>query len=334
MFNVEITGTGSCVPENAVSNHRMAEIVDTSDEWIVQMTGISERRISRDQDTTELAYGAASRALRNAGVTPEEVELIIVATVTPENFFPSTACLVQARLGANKATAFDISAACAGFIFASNIATQFIKNGVYQTALVIGAEVISKITDWSDRSTCVLFADGAGAAVLQRGETGIITGFTAADGNGAANLSCPALPLRNIFVEKPREVRNFVVMNGREVFKFAVNMIPECINKVLEGTDYSLDDVKYFISHQANIRILEAAAKKLNINPAKFYVNIDKYGNTSSASIPLALDEMSRKGLLQYGDLIVIAGFGAGFTFGAQLIKWTRQHGCDKGEEK
>ncbi len=324
MFDVEMVGTGSCVPEHIIYNDDMAAFVDTSDEWITKMTGIRERRISVSEDTTELAFRAASRALENAGVVSEEVDLIIVATVTPDNFFPATACLVQARIGAKGATSFDISAACSGFIFGLSIATQFIKNGTYQTALVIGAEVLSKITDWSDRNTCVLFADGAGAAVLQRGETGIISGITGSDGTGAENLRCPAIPLHNRFMPTRDIEPNFATMNGREVFKFAVNMMPECILKVLEGTGYTLDDIKYFIPHQANVRIVDAAAKKLNVDREKFYMNIQKYGNTSSASIPLALDEMSREGLLLPGDLIIIAGFGGGYTYGAQLIKWTK----------
>jgi len=297
--------------------------VDTSDEWIIQRTGIKERRISLGEDTTEMAEQAALRALEDAGVEAKDIDLIIVATVTPTYYFPSTACLLQARLGAGQATSFDISAGCTGFIYGVDIAAQFIKSGVHKTALVIGSEVLSKITDWSDRRTCVLFGDGAGAAVLQRGKAGIIAGFTGADGTGADYLYCHGVPLANQFLPLQDYGPHYTVMNGKEVFKFAVSMVPKNILRVLEGTGYTLDDIKYFVPHQANTRIIEAAAKKLHVDLDRFYINIDKYGNTSSASIPIALDEMAGKGQLLSGDLIIIAGFGAGLTYGAHLIKWT-----------
>ena len=324
MFDIEIIGTGRYVPENKVTNHDLAALVDTSDEWITQRTGIKERRISLGEDTTEMAVQASLKALEDAGYRPEEIDLIILATVTPTYYFPSAACLVQARLGAGQATSFDISAGCTGFIYALNIAAQFIKCGTYKTALVVGAEVLSKITDWSDRKTCVLFADGAGAAVLQRGKAGIIASFTGADGRGADYLYCHGVPFGNQLVPVKDTQPHYTVMNGREVFKFAVNIMPESILKVLEGSGFTLDDIKYFLPHQANIRIIEAAAKKLKVDKDRFYINIDRYGNTSSASIPIALDEMSRNGQLLPGDLIVVTGFGAGLTYGAHLIKWTK----------
>lgn len=328
MYSVEIIGTGSFVPEHRVSNEDISKFVDTSHEWISKMTGIKERRISTNQNTSELAIESAREALKDAGVAPEEVELIIVATATPDNFFPSTACLVQAGIGAIKATSFDISAACTGFIFALSIAGQFIKTGRYKTALVIGAEVLSKVIDWEDRNTCVLFADGAGAAVLRRGNEGIVSEITGSDGNGSESLECPAVQLKNKFTVRANEADqnkpSYISMNGREIYKFAVKMIPECILKVLENTGYSLEDIRHIIPHQANIRILDAAAKKLQIDSDKFYVNLHQYGNTSGASIPIALDEMSRNGLLKAGELIIIVGFGAGLTYGAQLIKWTK----------
>lgn len=324
MYSVEIMGTGSCVPEHRVTNEDISRFVDTSDEWISERTGIKERRISIAENTTELAVKSAREALKDAGITPDEVDLILVATVTPDNFFPSTACLVQAKIGAGKAMSFDISAACTGFIYGLSIAVQFIKTGSCKTALVIGAEVLSKITDWEDRNTCVLFADGAGAAVLRRGQEGIISEITGSDGNGAENLGCPAVPLKNKFTRPETAKQNYISMNGREIYKFAVKMIPECIQKVLENTGYSLKDVKHIIPHQANIRILDAAAKKLKIDRDKFYANLHQYGNTSGASIPLALAEMAGNGLLKAGDLIIIVGFGAGLTYGAQLIKWTK----------
>ncbi|MGI5901108.1 MAG: beta-ketoacyl-ACP synthase III [Desulfitobacteriia bacterium] len=324
MYNVEIVGTGSFVPEHIVTNHDLTALVETSDEWIRQMTGIEERRISLAEDTADMGALAAKRALENCGSHPEEIELIIVATVTSTYLFPSTACQIQTMLGASKATAFDISAGCAGFIYGLSIARQYIKSGLFETALVIGAEVLSKITDWEDRSTCVLFADGAGAAVLKRGEVGIVSEFTGADGRGGKNLNCLSRTLKNCFLPAEDNGPYYTTMDGKEVFKFALKVVPECIQRVLEGTGYALEEVKYFIPHQANVRIVEAVAKKLSIENEKFIINMHKYGNTSSASIPIALDEMSREGLLLPGDLVCIAGFGAGYTYGAHLIKWTK----------
>ncbi len=324
MYNAEIVGTGRAVPDHIVSNDDLSKIVDTNDEWISDRTGIKERRISTTENTSDLAVRSAQEALNAAGVSPEEVDLIIVATVTPDYFFPATACLVQARIGAPRATSFDISAACSGFIYGLSIARQFIGSGLVKTALVIGSEVLSKVIDWEDRNTCVLFADGAGAAVLKRGEQGIISETTGTDGTGAESIQCQAIPLKNKYCDFSQDKHHFLTMNGREIFKFAVRVVPECIEKVLQDAGYQLDDVKYIIPHQANIRILESAAKKLKIDINKFYVNIDMYGNTSGASIPIALDEMVRDGLLKKGDIIIIVGFGAGLTYGAQLIKWMK----------
>lgn len=324
MYKVEVIGTGSFVPAHIVSNEDISKYVHTSDEWIRERTGIKERRIVITENTTDLAVNAALAALDDAKISAEDIELIIVATATPDYFFPSTACLVQTRIGAGKATSFDISAACTGFIYALSIAKQFIMSGMYKTALVIGSEVMSKITDWDDRNTCILFADGSGAAVIQRGEEGIISEFIGSDGSGAANLECCAVPVNNRFIETINTSSGYINMNGREIFKFAVKIIPECINKVLENSGYTLDDIKTIIPHQANIRILDATAKKLGINKDKFFVNLHNYGNTSGASIPMALDDMSRQKLIVKGDLIIIVGFGAGLTYGAQLIKWTK----------
>ncbi|RNC28609.1 MAG: 3-oxoacyl-[acyl-carrier-protein] synthase 3 [Candidatus Dichloromethanomonas elyunquensis] len=333
MYDVEIVGTGSFVPENRVTNEDISKFVDTSDEWISERTGIKERRISISENTSDLAFMAARRALDDAGISPEEVDLIILATITPDYFFPSTACLVQAKLGAHKATSFDISAACSGFIFGLTVAEQFINTGVYQTVLVIGAEVLSKIVDWNDRSTSVLFGDGAGAAVLKRGKQGIISRVTGCDGSGAASLACPAVPLKNAFCDFSQEKANVLTMNGREIFKFAVKIMPECVEKVLEDSGHSIDEIRYIIPHQANIRLVDAAVKKLQINQEKVYINIQRFGNTSGASIALALDEMSRGGLLRNGDLLILVGFGSGLTYGAMLLKWTKE-GNDNGEEK
>lgn len=324
MYNVEIAGTGSCVPVYKVSNDDISKFVETSDQWISERTGIKERRIATKEDTTDLAVGSALEALNNAEMTPEEVDLIIVATATPDYFFPSTACVVQDRIGASKATSFDISAACTGFIYGLTIARQFIRTGMYKTALVIGSEVLSKVTDWQDRNTCVLFADGAGAAVLRRGDEGIIAEMIGSDGSGSVNLQCPAVPLNSRFTETKKTTPSYISMNGREIYKFAVKVIPDCIHKVLENTGYTLDDIKTIIPHQANVRIVDAAAKKLGIEKDRFFVNLHKYGNTSGASIPIALDEMSKQQLINRGDLIILVGFGAGLTYGAQLIRWTK----------
>ncbi|AHF10936.1 MULTISPECIES: beta-ketoacyl-ACP synthase III [Dehalobacter] len=323
MYDVEIIGTGSYVPENRVTNDDLSKIVDTSDEWIRTRTGIKERRISLTETTADLAVAAARRALDDAGVAAEELDLIIVATVTPDYFFPSTACFVQNSLGASRAACFDISAACTGFIFGLSIASQFIRTGMYQKALIIGAEALSKITDWEDRGTCVLFADGAGAAVIKRGNQGIISEVIGSDGSKGECLECPALPLKNVFIEAEEAKPPHAKMNGREVFKFAVNILPECILKILENTPYTLEDINHIIPHQANLRIIDSAAKKLQVDQAKFYVNLPSYGNTSSASIPIALDEMAKGKLIHKEDLLVLVGFGGGLTYGAMLIKWT-----------
>ncbi|MCG1024810.1 beta-ketoacyl-ACP synthase III [Dehalobacter sp.] len=323
MYDVEIIGTGSYVPENRVTNDDLSKIVDTSDEWIRTRTGIKERRISLTETTADLAVAAARRALDDAGVAAEELDLIIVATVTPDYFFPSTACFVQNSLGASRAACFDISAACTGFIFGLSIASQFIRTGMYQKALIIGAEALSKITDWEDRGTCVLFADGAGAAVIKRGDQGIISEVIGSDGSKGECLECPALPLKNVFIEAEEAKPPHAKMNGREVFKFAVNILPECILKILENTPYTLEDINHIIPHQANLRIIDSAAKKLQVDQAKFYVNLPSYGNTSSASIPIALDEMAKGKLIHKEDLLVLVGFGGGLTYGAMLIKWT-----------
>jgi len=326
MYNVEIIGTGSFVPEHKVTNDDLAKIVDTSDEWISQMTGIKERHITIKEGTTEMSVKAARLALEDAGVSAAEIELIIVATVTPDYFFPTTACLVQAELGVTAATSFDISAGCTGFIYALSVADQFVRSGMYKTVLVIAAEVLSKLTDWTDRNTCVLFADGAGAAVVARGEEeGIISIFTGAEGDTQGNLACIAAPLGNCYMDVQKTEPKLIYMNGKEIFKFAVTMMPECIEKVLEDSGYTLDDVTHIIPHQANTRIVEAAAKRLGIPQERFFMNIEKYGNTSGASIPIALDEMSRQGLLKAGDLLIIVGFGAGLTYGAELIRWTKK---------
>jgi 3-oxoacyl-[acyl-carrier-protein] synthase-3 len=324
MFEVKILSTGSYAPENTIKNSDLSKIVDTSDEWISERTGIKERRISKGENTSDLAVKASEKALKSSGLSAEEIDLIIVATATPDSFLPATACIVQDKIKAVNATCFDISAACTGFIYGVSIATQFIKTGQSKNALVIGAEVLSKIVNWEDRNTCVLFGDGAGAAILQRSdEKGIISQYTGSDGSGGKFLFCDTVPVKNPYSEEVKTIQNTVAMNGREVFKFAARIIPHCVNKVLEGTPYSLDDIKYIVPHQANEKIIDFAVKKLNMDKSKFYINLDRFGNTSSASIPIAVDEMNEKGLLNKGDKIILVGFGGGLTFGAQLIEWS-----------
>lgn len=321
-----ITGTGSCLPERVLTNHELEQMVDTSDEWIRTRTGIRERRLAAaGTAASDLAVPAASRALATAGITAADVDLIIVATVTPDTLFPATACLVQERLGARGAAAFDLSAGCSGFVYALGVASQFIAAGIYHTALVIGVEVLSKIINWQDRNTCVLFGDGAGAVVLRavlagRGILGLDLG---ADGSGGSLLTMPAggsrLPASPATV---REQLHTIHMNGSEVFKFAVRIMGEASLKALQKAGLAKEDVDFLIPHQANIRIIEAATKRLGLAPEKVYVNLDRYGNMSSASIPVALDEAYRAGLLQRDHKVVMVAFGAGLTWGAVVVNW------------
>ncbi len=321
--NVKIIGVGSYTPERIVTNSDLSEIVDTNDEWISSRTGIKERRITEGENTSSLAAKAALNAIKDASIDPLEIDLIIVATTSPDSFTPSTACLVQAIIGADNATCFDIGAACSGFIYGLNVGTQFIKTGQANTVLVIGAEVLSKILDWKDRSTCVLFGDGAGAAMLRKSETnGILSIFTGSDGKGAEFLECPAVTVNNPFAIKTDGKREVISMNGKEVFRFAVKVIQIGIENLLKGGLYTLDDIKYIVPHQANMRIIDFAAKKLGIDNSKFFINLDKFGNTSAATIPIALDEMSKSGLLKKGDKIIAIAFGGGLTFGSALIEW------------
>lgn len=327
MKEVYISGTGKYLPENIVTNDDLAKIVDTSDEWITTRTGIKERRISSGEDTSLMATYAAKLALENAGISAEELDFIIVATTTPDNFTPSAACLVQSNLGAAKAAAFDINAACTGFIYALNVATHLLKSGPYKHILVIGAETLSKIVNWKDRNTCVLFGDGAGAIVLSASmKKGVGTIILGSDGQKGEVLQSHALPVINPFIKTNdlQDKNHYVAMDGREVFKFATGVMVDSIEKLLQREEINLSEVKYIVPHQANFRIIDYAAKKLDVDINKFYVNLDKYGNTSSASIPIALDELNKKGLLNKNDNVIMVGFGGGLTFGAALVKWQK----------
>jgi len=320
-MTARIAGIGAYVPENLITNDDLAKIVDTNDEWIRTRTGIRERRISSGEGTRHLAAKAAERALAAAGVAPEELDIIILGTSSPDRNYPSDACSVQAAIGAVNAVAFDISAACAGFIFAMNIVEGFFKAGIYKTALIIGAETLSKVTDWSDRGTCVLFGDGAGAAVVTAAESGIIGLNMHSNGAKGGVLTCGSRSTGNFLLGKKPEL-GYMTMEGQEVFKFAVKQVPECIKEVLEETGNTADDIDLFVIHQANYRIIESIAKRLKVDLEKFPVNMEHYGNTSGASVPILLDELNRAGKLKQGDKLVLAGFGAGLTWGAMLLEW------------
>nr|WP_212775145.1 beta-ketoacyl-ACP synthase III [Polycladomyces abyssicola] len=327
MRSVGILGTGAHLPEKVLTNFDLEKMVDTSDEWIVSRTGIRERRIAADNEaSSDLAVEAGRKALEAAGITPDQLDLIIVATVTPDMMFPATACLVQDRLGASKAATFDLSAACTGFLYGITTAAQFIANGIYRYALVIGVDCLSKIINWEDRNTCVLFGDGAGAVVLGPVEEGY--GFLSfdlgADGSGGNLLLQPAGGSRiPATVESVEKKLHTISMTGGEVFKFAVRVMGNAAEEALKKVGMTKDDIDFLVPHQANIRIIDAAVKRFGLSEDKVIVNLDRYGNMSSASIPVALDEAVREGRIREGDTLVLVGFGGGLTWGAAVLKWS-----------
>ena len=322
-----ITGWGHAVPDQVLTNDDLARRVDTSDEWIRTRTGIRERRIAAPGEyTSTLATRAASEALRMAGLHPRDVDLIVVATNTPDYIFPATAALVQDALGASQAGAFDLQAACTGFVYALTIASDMIKAGGIDTALVIGAETLSRITDWEDRNTCVLFGDAAGAFVLEAASEpgGVITSVLRADGSGAELLMLPTCGTRNPVSHEALEQRmQYLHMNGREVFRFATRVMNSATREVVEKAGMTLDDIHWIAPHQANRRIIEAAAKALKRPMSDFLLNLDRYGNTSTASIPLAIYEAAQEGRIRPGQYGVLVAFGAGLIWGATLVQWT-----------
>ena len=322
---VAIMGVGSYVPERILTNAELEKMVDTTNEWIVTRSGIRERRIAReDQATSDLAAEAAKKALANAHVKAEEVDLIIVATLTPDMPFPNTACFVQKLIGAKQATCIGLEAACSGFLFAVDAASQYLLTGRFQTALVIGAEKLSCVTDWQDRTTCVLFGDGAGAVVLRATESdhGILSTVTGSDGTLNALLNIPGGGSRNPVSPQTIEKRlHFMKMEGKEVFKHAVRAMGEAARKALEKAGLTMDQVACVVPHQANMRIVEAIRDRLGVGPEKFFVNLDKYGNMSAASIPVALDEAIQAGRIKKGDNVVLVAFGGGFTWGAMAVR-------------
>jgi 3-oxoacyl-[acyl-carrier-protein] synthase-3 len=327
-FRAVIAGTGSSIPEKQLTNDDLTKMVETSDEWITTRTGIKVRHIAAESQTTaDLSTEAARKAISQANISPEDIELIIVSTITPEMVFPSTACFVQDRLGAKKAWAFDLSAACSGFVYALSIAQQFVTSGRYDNVLVIGAETLSKITDYEDRKSCILFGDGAGAAVVKKaglkGSRGIFYSTSGSDGSGWTSLSCSAYGSRYPAargLDDPSLI--YMKINGREVYQLAVRKIIETVDECLTRCRLTIDDIKLFIPHQMNARIIESVAKRLELPEEKVFINIDKYGNTSAASIPIALDECLRSGRLKKGDIALLVAFGGGLTWGANVVEF------------
>ncbi len=323
---VSIIGTGSYVPERILTNAELEKMVETSDDWITTRTGIKERRIAAEgEHTSHMATKAAERAIEQAGITAAEIDLIIVATVTPDTFFPSTACHVQRMLAAENAACFDISAACSGFLYGIEVAQQFISNHTYNTILVIGADKLSSIVNWQDRNTAVLFGDGAGAAVLKyrAGSHGVITTFMGSDGNYGDILHMPgggcAVPITK---ENIDQRLNTLHMNGRETFKQAVTSMLAATNKALELSGLTVNDITCVIPHQANLRIIEALAERLDLPLSRFQVNLDRYGNTSAAAVAIALDEANRSERFQVGDYILMVVFGGGLTYASSVVQW------------
>ncbi|MCS7215932.1 MAG: beta-ketoacyl-ACP synthase III [Thermodesulfovibrio sp.] len=325
-MKARIVSTGSYVPEKVLTNYDLEKMVETSDEWITERTGIKERRIGApEQTTSDLAFEASLKALKNANLTAKDIDLIIVATVTPDMLVPSTACILQMKLGASNAVAFDINGACTGFIYALSVAEKFIKTGASKKALVVGAEMLSRFTDWTDRTTCVLLADGAGAVLVEptKKNEGIQLIDIFSDGTMWDFIHMPAggaqMPVTEDVIKKRL---NYIKMRGNETFKVAVKTLEEVVDTTLKKGGITSSQLKLLVPHQANIRIIKAMAKRLDLPMEKVMVNIHKYGNTSAASIPIALDEACEQGRIEKGDYIMLAAFGAGLTWGAALIKW------------
>lgn len=324
---VSIVGTGSYVPEKILTNADLSKIVETDDEWIISRTGIKERRIAADDEfTSDMGAKAALAAMEQAGIAGSEIDLILVATATPDMIFPATACFIQTKIGAKKAACLDISAACAGFLFAVEIAQQFIMSHTYDTVLVIGAEKLSSITDWTDRNTCVLFGDGAGAAILRHrdgGTHGLISTHIASDGRYAGILWMPGGGCKTpITRENADDHLQTVKMSGKEVYKQAVTAMVEAARIALEKAGLTMDDIACVIPHQANIRIIEAIADRLKIPVEKFFVNVDYFGNTSAAAVAIALDQANRSGRIKVGDYVLMVVFGGGLTWAGSVIEW------------
>ena len=326
MIMSRVFGTGSYAPETVLTNQDLEKMVETSDDWIVERTGIRERRIAdKETASSDMAFEAAKKALKAASLRPSQLDLIVVATITPDMMFPATACILQAKLGARKAIAFDISAACSGFIFALAAADNFIKSGLYKNALVVGAETLSKITDWTDRKTCVIFGDGAGAVVIgpSENECGIYSAHLHTNGKQGDLLYIPGGGSRHPVSPHSIESRmHFIKMRGNETFKIAVRALEEVVNEALDANGLKASDIDMVVPHQANLRIIQATAKRLGIPMEKVVVTIDRYGNTSAASIPIAIDEAVRDGRIAPGKNVILEAFGGGLSWASALIKW------------
>lgn len=334
MRTIRITGTGSALPGRIVTNKELEQLVETSDEWIRERTGIAERHVSVGETVVTLASEAARKALEQAGKRAEEIDLILVATCSPEQYLPCCACQVQAAVGAVNALAFDVNAACSGFLFALNTADAYLRMGLAENALVIGSEVLSKLVDWKDRGSCILFGDGAGAVVVERCEAspGILGRALHSDGTGGGVLQCGARELTTPYArtsaaktdqkQQTDDREHYIQMDGQEVYRFATRRVPQCIEEALADAGLAVPDIDLFVLHQANARIIDAVAKRLHADREKFPTNLERVGNLSSASIPVLLDELHRQGKLHRGDRIVLAGFGAGLTIGACVMTW------------
>lgn len=331
---IRITGTGSALPGRIVTNKELEQMVETSDEWIRERTGIGERHVSVGETVVTLGSEAACKALEQAGKRAEEIDLILVATCSPEQYLPCCACQVQAAIGAVNALAFDVNAACSGFLFALNTADAYLRTGLAENALVIGSEVLSKLVDWTDRGSCILFGDGAGAVVVERCEAspGILGRALHSDGTGGGVLQCGARELTTPYArtsaaktdqkQQTDDREHYIQMDGQEVYRFATRRVPQCIEEALADAGLAVPDIDLFVLHQANARIIDAVAKRLHADREKFPTNLERVGNLSSASIPVLLDEQHRQGKLHRGDRIVLAGFGAGLTIGACVMTW------------
>ena len=333
MRTIRITGTGSALPGRIVTNKELEQLVETSDEWIRERTGIAERHVSVGETVVTLASEAVGKALEQAGKSAEEIDLILVATCSPEQYLPCCACQVQAAIGAVNALAFDVNAACSGFLFALNTADAYLRTGLAENALGIGSEVLAKLVDWKDRGSCILFGDGAGAVVVEQCEAaGILGRALHSDGSGGGVLRCEARKLATPFAApvtaeaeetaSPEDGEHSIRMDGQEVYRFATRRVPQCIEEALSDAGLTVADIDLFVLHQANARIIDAVAKRLHADREKFPTNLERVGNLSSASIPVLLDELHRQGRLHRGDRIVLAGFGAGLTIGACVMTW------------
>lgn len=324
MTTIRIIGTGSAVPEKKITNQDLTAYVETSDEWIRERTGIGGRHISTGESLTDLAARASKEAIAEASIDPKEIDLIIAATCSPEDALPCAACQVQAQIGADHAVAFDLNAACSGFLFALNTAYAYMNSGIYKKALIIGAEVLSKMVDWTDRGTCILFGDGAGAVVVEAcdsSEGGLIAFTQGANGMKGDVLSCRLRNLENMLIPEKQPLQ-YIQMDGREVYKFATRQVPDTIKEALAKTEYTPQDIDLYVLHQANARIIEAIAKRLSVEIDKCPMNLEEYGNMSSATIPVLLHELHKEGRIKKGMKLVLSGFGAGLTYGACVMIW------------